>query len=609
MNRKTLLRTIGIFLAIAMSFYLFPKIGSKFMPESGGEVVEEVSQDSSDKGINYGNLVADVKNHMVTKVVVDMGVAFVTMKDGTKYEVTIPMGGAQLIHLVAEDSTIELVIAEPASAWGGILMSILPIGIFIGFLYWLHVKNNPAKKNGKNNAKMINPDDIEVSFNDVAGIDEAVEEVAEVVDFLKDPSKFAVYGADLPKGVLLSGQPGTGKTMLAKAVAKEAGVPFFSTAGSEFVEMFVGVGSSRVRDLFKEAKENAPCIIFIDEIDAIGGQRSGQGGNDEREQTLNQLLVEMDGFGTDTGIILIAATNRPQILDSALMRPGRFDRQVEVPLPDVSGREKILGVHSRKVLSSVDVSLRDIARGTTGFSGADLKSVANEAALFAARENADEVTMAHFEMGKDKVMMGAERKSMSMKDSERKSIAYHESGHAIVGHVLENHDDIYKVTIVPRGRALGVAMFLPEEDTTSINKGQLEAQICSLFGGRIAEEMIYGADGVSTGASNDIERATSIATDMVTKWGFSEKLGNRLYAEDGGAVFAKSQAGGQGEKRVSGEKLKLIDSEVDAILSKCYNAARDILEDNVDTLHKITEELMDKETITNKDLDRLLGRD
>jgi cell division protease FtsH len=463
---------------------------------------------------------------------------------------------------------------------------------------------------GKSKARLLGEDQVKVTFADVAGVEEAKEEVAELVEFLRDPAKFQKLGGKIPRGVLMVGSPGTGKTLLAKAIAGEAKVPFFTISGSDFVEMFVGVGASRVRDMFDQAKKHAPCIIFIDEIDAVGRHRGAGlgGGHDEREQTLNQLLVEMDGFEGNEGIIVMAATNRPDVLDPALLRPGRFDRQVVVPLPDVRGREHILKVHMRKVPLADDVEPTKIARGTPGFSGADLANLVNEAALFAARANKRLVAMADFEKAKDKIMMGAERKSMVMSEDEKKLTAYHEAGHAIVGLNVPSHDPVYKVTIIPRGRALGVTMFLPEEDRYSYSKERLESQITSMFGGRIAEELIFGKEKVTTGASNDIQRVTEIARNMVTKWGFSEKLGPMTYSEDEGEVFLGHSV--TQHKNVSGATANLIDAEIKAIVDNNYQRAETILKENMDKLHMMADALVKYETIDEKQIaDIMAGRD
>jgi len=485
---------------------------------------------------------------------------------------------------------------------------ILIIGLWVFFMRQMQGGGGRgAMSFGKSKARMLGEDQVKITFADVAGVDEAKEEVGELVEFLRDPSKFQKLGGKIPSGVLMVGSPGTGKTLLAKAIAGEAKVPFFTISGSDFVEMFVGVGASRVRDMFEQAKKHAPCIIFIDEIDAVGRHRGAGlgGGHDEREQTLNQLLVEMDGFEGNEGVIVIAATNRPDVLDPALLRPGRFDRQVVVPLPDMRGREQILKVHMRKVPASDDVNPKTIARGTPGFSGADLANLVNEAALFAARSNKRLVDMAEFDKAKDKIMMGAERKSMAMSEDEKRNTAFHESGHAIVGLTVPSHDPVYKVTIIPRGRALGVTMFLPEEDRYSYSKERLESSICSLFGGRIAEELIFGADAVTTGASNDIQRTTEIARNMVTKWGLSNKLGPMTYGEDDGEVFLGHQVAQH--KNVSGATMKLIDEEIRSILDTQYARAEKILKDNIDKLHAMTDALMKYETIDKGQIDDIMN--
>ena len=490
------------------------------------------------------------------------------------------------------------------SAWLSFLLNLLPFLLLIGiWLYFMRQMQGGvggrggAMSFGRSRARLLNPDQTPVTFEDVAGIEEAKEEVAEVVEFLKDPSKFQRLGGKIPKGVLMVGPPGTGKTLLARAIAGEAEAPFFTISGSDFVEMFVGVGASRVRDMFEQAKKQAPCIIFIDEIDAVGRHRGAGlgGGHDEREQTLNQLLVEMDGFAGSEGIIVIAATNRPDVLDPALLRPGRFDRQVVVPLPDIRGRELILKVHMRKVPVHESVSASTLARGTPGFSGADLANLVNEAALLAGRAGNKSVNMEQFEKAKDKILMGTERKSMVMSPEERKLTAYHESGHAIVGLNVPEHDPVHKVTIIPRGRALGVTMFLPEVDRHSHSKQRLSSQITSLFGGRVAEELIFGKDAVTTGAANDIERATAIARNMVTKWGLSSRLGPLTYSEEDGEVFLGRTV--TQHKQVSDATVHAIDKEVREIIDTAYEQARTILTDNMDLLHAMADALLKYETI------------
>jgi len=504
-----------------------------------------------------------------------------------------------------DDNDVQFSAAEPKSQSliGQLLISSFPILLLIGvWIYFMRQMQGGgggrgAMSFGKSKARLLGEDQVGVTFADVAGVEEAKAEVSEVVDFLKDPSKFQRLGGKIPKGVLMVGPPGTGKTLLARAIAGEAKVPFFTISGSDFVEMFVGVGASRVRDMFEQAKKQAPCIIFIDELDAVGRHRGAGlgGGHDEREQTLNQMLVEMDGFEGNEGIIVIAATNRPDVLDPALLRPGRFDRQVVVPLPDVRGRELILKVHMRKVPLDDDVKPNVIARGTPGFSGADLANLVNEAALFAARANLRVVSMDQFEQAKDKIMMGTERRSMVMSEQEKLNTAYHEAGHAIVGYLVPEHDPVYKVTIIPRGRALGVTMYLPEEDRYTMSKQRLESTISSLFGGRIAEDLILGSSGVTTGASNDIERATEIARNMVTKWGLSDRLGPLTYSEEDGEVFLGRSV--TQHKMVSDETAHTIDEEVRTIIDANYARAETLLKGNVEKLHAMAEALVKYETI------------
>jgi cell division protease FtsH len=525
--------------------------------------------------------------------------------DAMQYYTVSPETDNNTLIGLLDDNDVRFTAAEPKtqSLIGQLLISSFPILLLIGvWIYFMRQMQGGgggrgAMSFGKSKARLLGEDQVGVTFADVAGVDEAKDEVAEIVEFLKDPSKFQRLGGKIPKGVLMVGPPGTGKTLLAKAIAGEAKVPFFTISGSDFVEMFVGVGASRVRDMFDQAKKQAPCIIFIDELDAVGRHRGAGlgGGHDEREQTLNQMLVEMDGFEGTEGIIVIAATNRPDVLDPALLRPGRFDRQVVVPLPDVRGRELILKVHMRKVPLSDDVVPSKIARGTPGFSGADLANLVNEAALFAARGNKRVVSMDEFEKAKDKIMMGAERRSMVMSEKEKLNTAYHEAGHAIVGYLVPEHDPVYKVTIIPRGRALGVTMYLPEEDRYSMSKQRLESSISSLFGGRIAEQMINGEAGITTGASNDIERATDIARSMVTKWGFSERLGPLTYSEDDGEVFLGRTV--TQHKQVSDDTAHAIDEEIRLIIDSNYERAKQILEANVDKLHMMAKALVKYETI------------
>jgi cell division protease FtsH len=537
-----------------------------------------------------------------------------TKRSGETFQTFVPYFDDKLVSdLVKNDVRVYGEPPEEQSLLTSIFISWFPmlllIGVWIFFMRQMQGGGGRgAMSFGKSKARLLGEDQIKTTFADVAGCDEAKEDVSELVDFLRDPSKFQKLGGKIPKGVLMVGPPGTGKTLLAKAIAGEAKVPFFTISGSDFVEMFVGVVASRVRDMFEQAKKAAPCIIFIDEIDAVGRQRGAGlgGGHDEREQTLNQMLVEMDGFEGHEGIIVIAATNRPDVLDPALLRPGRFDRQVVVGLPDIRGREQILKVHVRKVPVADNVDPSVIARGTPGFSGADLANLVNEAALFAARGNKRLVSMEEFEKAKDKIMMGSERKSMVMSEPEKEMTAYHEAGHAIVGRLVPEHDPVYKVSIIPRGRALGVTMYLPEQDRVSHSKQHLESMISSLFGGRIAEAVIYGDDKVTTGASNDIERATEIARKMVTQWGLSSKMGPMLYAEDEGEVFlGKSMSKAT---NMSDDTARAIDAEIKSLIDRNYERAQKILEDNIDILHSMKDALMKYETIDAKQIDDLMNR-
>jgi len=571
-------------------------------------VFNNINQETGSVSITYSDFIEEVRAGQVRTVTI-AGISVTGRRmDNTQFTTTIPMIGDDQLMDDLFNNGVEIIGSEPErqSIWSQLLVASFPILIIIGlfFFFMRQMQGGGAGGKGgpmsfgKSKAKLLGEDQIKVTFADVAGVDEAKEDVKELVDFLREPDKFQRLGGRIPRGILMVGQPGTGKTLLAKAIAGEAKVPFFSISGSDFVEMFVGVGASRVRDMFDQAKKQSPCIIFIDEIDAVGRHRGAGlgGGHDEREQTLNQLLVEMDGFEANDGIIVIAATNRPDVLDPALLRPGRFDRQVVVGLPDIHGREQILKVHMRKVPIDERVNPAVIARGTPGFSGADLANLVNEAALFAARGNRKLVTMEEFEKAKDKIMMGAERKSMVMSDKEKLNTAYHESGHAIVGRLVPEHDPVYKVSIIPRGRALGVTMFLPEEDRYSLSKQGILSQICSLYGGRIAEEMTLGTEGVTTGASNDIQRATEMARNMVTKWGLSEKLGPLTYAEDDGEVFLGRSAASS-SKAHSGETAKVIDEEIKRIIDECYARARQILEENRDKLELMKDALLEYETI------------
>ncbi|MGM7537422.1 ATP-dependent zinc metalloprotease FtsH [Proteus mirabilis] len=570
--------------------------------------------DSNSRKVDYSTFINELTNNQLREVSISGYDINVTKTDNSKYSTYMPMRDDNLLTTLMNRNV--KVTGEPIegqSLLTQIFVSWFPMLLLIGlWIFFMRQMQGGGGKGamsfGKSKARMLTEDQIKTTFADVAGCDEAKEEVSELVEYLRDPGRFQKLGGKIPKGILMVGPPGTGKTLLAKAIAGEAKVPFFTISGSDFVEMFVGVGASRVRDMFEQAKKAAPCIIFIDEIDAVGRQRGAGlgGGHDEREQTLNQMLVEMDGFEGNEGIIVIAATNRPDVLDPALLRPGRFDRQVVVGLPDVRGREQILKVHMRRVPLSPDVDPAILARGTPGFSGADLANLVNEAALFAARGNKRVVSMVEFEKAKDKIMMGAERRSMVMTEEQKASTAYHEAGHAIIGRLVPEHDPVHKVTIIPRGRTLGVTFFLPEGDQISASRQKLESQISTLYGGRLAEEIIYGPEHVSTGASNDIKVATNIARNMVTQWGFSEKLGPLLYADEDGEVFlGRSVAKAQ---HMSDETARTIDEEIKAIIDRNYTRARQILMDNLDILHSMKDALMTYETIDAPQIDDLMNR-
>lgn len=576
---------------------------------------QSFNSSSVENSTDYTTFVYDVSNGQVTAARFDANEITVTKTDGSKYSTVMPpLEDKKLLDdLLSKKVKVEGTPFERRGFLSQILISWFPmlflVGVWVFFMRQMQGGGGKAMSFGKSRAKMLNQDQIKVTFADVAGCDEAKEEVGEIVDFLRDPNKFQNLGGKIPKGILMVGPPGTGKTLLARAIAGEAKVPFFTISGSDFVEMFVGVGASRVRDMFEQAKKNAPCLIFIDEIDAVGRQRGAGlgGGHDEREQTLNQMLVEMDGFSGNDGVIVIAATNRPDVLDPALTRPGRFDRQVVVGLPDVKGREQILKVHMRKVPVAQDVDAMTLARGTPGYSGADLANLVNEAALFAARVNKRAVTMLEFEKAKDKINMGPERRTMIMTDKQKESTAYHEAGHAIVGYLVPEHDPVHKVTIIPRGRALGVTFFLPEGDQISISQKQLESKLSTLYAGRLAEDLIYGEENISTGASNDIKVATNIARNMVTQWGFSDKLGPILYTEDEGEVFlGRSMAKA---KHMSDETAHAIDEEVRAIVNRNYARARQILTDNMDILHAMKDALVKYETIEEEQIKQLMNRE
>ena len=571
--------------------------------------------------LSYSEFLNNVRNGQVNQVHIQSTGAGNTISgrsvDGNDFKTFGPPDPKLMDDLV--QSKVEITAEPPAerSVLVDLILGIAPILLLIGvWVYFMRQMQGGgsggrgAMSFGKSRAKLQGEDQVKVTFADVAGVEEAKEEVGELVEFLRNPGKFQKLGGHIPRGILMVGSPGTGKTLLAKAIAGEAKVPFFAISGSDFVEMFVGVGASRVRDMFEQAKKHAPCIIFIDEIDAVGRHRGAGlgGGHDEREQTLNQLLVEMDGFEGGEGVIVIAATNRPDVLDPALLRPGRFDRQVVIPLPDILGREAILKVHMRKVPLGENIDARVIARGTPGFSGADLANLVNEAALFAARDNAKSVTMDHLDRAKDKIMMGTERRSMVMSEKEKSLTAYHEAGHAIVGRIVPEHDPVYKVTIIPRGMALGVTMFLPEQDKYSVSKLQLESQLSSLFGGRVAEELIFGAENVTTGASNDIERATSIARNMVTKWGLTEKLGPLTYTEDEDEVFLGRSV--TQHKHMSDDTARLIDEEIKRIIEVAHDRAKDILDSHRGELDLMADALMRYETIDGRMIDQIMeGRE
>ncbi len=579
---------------------------SNFSPRSGQ--VQEMS---------YSTFLKEVKSNSIETAVIKGPIIEATKRGGGKYRIYSPETNNDALIGLLEKEGVDFGGApeEKQNFLLQLFISAFPVLLLVAiFIYFMRQMQGAAGGRGamsfgKSRARLLGEDQVTVTFADVAGIDEAKDEVGEIVDFLKDPGKFQKLGGKIPKGVLMVGPPGTGKTLLARAIAGEAKVPFFTISGSDFVEMFVGVGASRVRDMFEQDKKHAPCIIFIDEIDAVGRHRGAGlgGGHDEREQTLNQLLVEMDGFEGNEGIIVIAATNRPDVLDPALLRPGRFDRQVVVPLPDVRGREQILKVHMRRVPIADDVKPMIIARGTPGFSGADLANLVNEAALFAARGNKRLVTMEEFERSKDKILMGAERRSLVMSEDEKRMTAYHEAGHAIVGLSVPEHDPVYKVTIIPRGRALGVTMFLPEGDRYSTSKRRLESRITALFGGRIAEELIFGPESVTTGASNDIERATELARNMVTKWGLSDRLGPLTYSEESGEVFLGRSV--TQHKQVSDVTAHAIDEEVRRVIDLNFQRARQILTMHLDKLHTMAEALIKYETIDEEQLkDLMAGR-
>jgi len=582
-------------------------------------VFSNFSSDSKQEVISYSEFLAQVESDQVLSVEFQNDNYTINGKtvNGKNFETVKPPFLQDDLSEILRDHRVSVIGEKPEqqSILKQLLVASFPILIILAvFIFFMRQmqggisgKSGPMSF-GRSKAKMLEGGKVKTNFTDVAGIEEAKEEVQEIVDFLRDPSKFQKLGGKIPTGILMVGSPGTGKTLLSRAIAGEAQVPFFTISGSDFVEMFVGVGASRVRDMFEQAKRQAPCIVFIDEIDAVGRHRGAGlgGGHDEREQTLNQLLVEMDGFEQNEGIIIIAATNRPDVLDPALLRPGRFDRQIIVPLPDIRGREQILKVHMKKVPIGEDVDPSVIARGTPGFTGADLANLVNEAALFAARSGKKLVGMEQMDFAKDKVMMGTERRSMVISEEDKLKTAYHEAGHAIVGRLLEEHDPIYKVTVIPRGRALGVTVFLPEEDKYSHSRQSLLDRICGLYGGRIAEEIVYGEKGITTGASNDIERATELARNMVTKWGLSQELGPMRYGDETDEPFLGRSAG-SAKQDISDETASKIDKAVKLIISDCYKQATHILKENIDSLHLMAQSLVEYETLDSEQIDDIMA--
>jgi cell division protease FtsH len=592
-NARNIAFWVVLFLLVLALFNLF----------SGG------SSMSQSRAISYSDFVQTVEDGQVSSVTLDGEKVQFLGSDGNTY-VTIKPADAAVTEFLIDQGVSVQAEAQETSGFQAILMSILPVLLLIGV--WIYFMNRMqgggrggAMGFGKSRAKLLTEKHGRVTFDDVAGIDEAKDELEEIVEFLRNPQKFSRLGGKIPKGALLVGPPGTGKTLLARAIAGEAGVPFFTISGSDFVEMFVGVGASRVRDMFEQAKKNAPCIVFIDEIDAVGRSRGVGygGGNDEREQTLNQLLVEMDGFEANEGIIIVAATNRPDVLDPALLRPGRFDRQVQVPNPDIKGREKILGVHARKVPLGPDVDLRIIARGTPGFSGADLANLVNESALMAARVGRRFVTMEDFENAKDKVMMGSERRSMVMTEDEKKLTAYHEAGHAIVGLNVPQHDPIHKATIIPRGRALGLVLSLPERDQLSVTFTKYKSKIAMAMGGKVAEELTFGAENVTSGAASDIQQVSRIARAMVTQFGMSKELGNIDYANEQQSYLGNYQGG----TNAGPETQEKIDGEVRAIVDEGYETAKRILTEKADDLKRLAEGLLEYETLTGNEITKVIA--
>ncbi len=571
---------------------------------------QNIGQKKNYPNIEYSNFLLDIKKDKIQEVKINGKEINVIKKNYKKYKTYIPINDSELLNkLINKKIKISSIPRKEPSFITSILVSWLPIILITGLWIFLvrQIQNNSNKKTfffGKSKAKILNKNNIKTTFKDVAGCNEAKEDVKELVEFLKTPEKFKKLGGKIPKGILMIGPPGTGKTLLAKAIAGEAQVPFYSISGSDFVEMFVGVGASRVRDMFYQAKKNSPCIIFIDEIDAVGRQRgiNISGGNDEREQTLNQMLVEMDGFDSDRGIIIIAATNRPDILDPALLRPGRFDRRVIVDLPDIEGRKKIIKIHTKNIPLNKNVNIKVIAQGTPGFSGADLFNLVNEATLIAAKKNFNHVSMNEFEKARDKIIMGAERKSLIINDYQKELIAYHECGHTIVSQLVPEHDPVHKVTIIPRGKSLGSTFFLPENDNLNINKKQLESKISTLYGGRLAEEIIYGKENISIGSSNDIKIASNIARNMVTKWGFSDKVGPLSWNKNNENIINENYKNIFFSNYIS----NLIDKEIKKIVKKNYLRAKKILLKNIHILHKMKKKLLKYETLNKKEIKKII---
>ena len=587
MQALTLKTAIVLAMALVLSLSIFLYLKTQTPPEMA-----------------YAEFRATLNRGDIESVIIDGQEISGMQRNGNRFSTFNPEDPHLIDELLAHQVAFRGERPSRYKLWSGVLMNILMFGVI---LYTLHRTVGPVLGFAKGKGKRFEDHDITVTFADVAGCDEAKADVAELVDYLKEPTKFKRLGGEIPRGILMMGPPGTGKTLLARAIAGEAQVPFFSMSGSDFVEMYVGLGASRVRQLFDAARKKAPCIIFIDEIDAVGRQRSmgaGDGGHQERDQTLNQLLVEMDGFSNKETVIVIAATNRPEILDKALLRPGRFDRQVDVGLPDVRGREAILQVHMQRIARSPRVDAASLARATPGFTGADLANLVNEAALFAARKDKDVVDQADFERSKDKILMGSERRSALLREDERRVTAYHEAGHALVGLLVPDHDPVYKVSIIPRGRSLGMTQFLPEDDFLSASRERLESQISTLYGGRIAEEVVFGPAKVTTGSQNDIERATEIARRMVTRWGFSDKVGPLAYGSSGGYVALGEAFENSGAP--SGDPSQLIDTEVRALIAKNYERAEQLIQAHIEKLHRMADALIRQETLDQAQIDLIM---